>query len=55
MTNTPIDYRNSEFLREFENVRRKAGKQPLDASDLLVLACEEISRTYTREEVRYAT
>ena len=55
MTSIPADYRNTEFLAEFQKVKQKAGKQPLDDGDLLMLAGEEISRTYTREEVRYAT
>lgn len=54
MTNIPADYRNAEFLREFEKVRQKQGKQALDDGDMILLACEELSRSYTREEIRYA-
>jgi hypothetical protein len=50
----PCDPRDPEFLRRTEAVRQKSGRQLLDDNDLLLLACEEISRTFTREEIRYS-
>ncbi|MBD3393898.1 MAG: hypothetical protein GF418_17325 [Chitinivibrionales bacterium] len=34
-------------------VREKAGKEELSAGEMLVLACETLSRTYTHEEKGY--
>jgi hypothetical protein len=45
--------RDQAFLAEVEKVKRRIGERELDDRDLVVLACEEISRTYTREEKKY--
>jgi hypothetical protein len=47
------DPRDQAFLAEVEKVKRRIGERELDDHDLLVLACEELSRTYTREEKQY--
>jgi hypothetical protein len=54
MNITPNDPRDPEFLRQAEAVRQKFARQLLEDNDLLLLACEEISRTFTREEMRYS-
>jgi hypothetical protein len=49
----PSDPRDTEFLKAVDTVTRKMGKKPLDDDDLVLLACEEISRTVTHEEKDY--
>jgi hypothetical protein len=36
-----------------EKVKEKLGARPLTDEDILVLACAEIARTYSREEKGY--
>jgi hypothetical protein len=44
----------SETLQQAaENVKEKIGTRPLSDDEILVLACEEIARTYSREEKGY--
>lgn len=50
----PNDPRDPEFLRQTDTARHKSGRELLDDKDLLLLACEEILRTFTREEIRYS-
>jgi hypothetical protein len=47
------DTRDPEFLREIDKVKSTIGKSPLSDDELIFLACEEISRTYTHEEKKY--
>lgn len=54
-TQRPGDPRDAAFLREAESARERIGRGPLTDDDLIILACEEISRTCTREELRYRT
>jgi hypothetical protein len=49
----PSDPRDPVFLKSVDSVTRKMGKKPLDDDDLMLLACEEISRTVTHEEKNY--
>jgi hypothetical protein len=49
----PPDPRDPAFLESVDVVTRKMGKKPLDDDDLILLACEEISRTVTHEEKNY--
>jgi hypothetical protein len=51
--NQPNDTRDPEFLREIDKVKSAIGKRPLSDDELIVLAGEEISRTYTHEEKKY--
>jgi hypothetical protein len=45
---------SSETLRQaVEKVKEKLGVQPLSGDEILLLACEEIARTYGREEKGY--
>ena len=37
-----------------DKVKEKVGKKLLNDDDILVLACAEIARTYSREEKGYA-
>ena len=55
MNTIPNDPRDPEFLGLAEAATRKSGHVLLDDTDLLLLACEEISRTFTREEIGYAS
>jgi hypothetical protein len=45
--------RNPEFLKTVDRVKLAAGRTLLSDEQLLVLTCEEISRTYTHEEKNY--
>jgi hypothetical protein len=36
-----------------EKVKKRLGSSPLTDDDILVLACDEIARTYSREEKGY--
>ena len=47
------DPRDPVFLKSVDMVTRKMGKRQLDDDDLVLLACEEISRTVTHEEKNY--
>ena len=47
------DPRDQAFLHAVDLVTRKMGRQCLTDDDLLLLACEEISRTVTHEEKHY--
>lgn len=49
----PLDPRQADFLKEAEKVQLNIGRKPLSDEDLIILACEEISRTCTNEEKRY--
>jgi hypothetical protein len=49
----PADPRDPAFLKSVDAITRKMGKKPLDDDDLILLACEEISRTFTHEEKKY--
>jgi hypothetical protein len=49
----PSDPRDTEFLKAVDTVTRKMGKKLLTDDDLILLACEEISRTVTHEEKNY--
>jgi hypothetical protein len=49
----PPDPRDPVFLESVDVVTRKMGKKPLEDDDLVLLACEEISRTVTHEEKNY--
>ena len=42
-----------EFSDVIGTVRDKCGKVPLSREELLLLACDEISRTTTYEELRF--
>jgi hypothetical protein len=48
---TMID--QDDFLRTIETIEKKIGITLLSDNDLLVLACNEISKTYTRDEKDY--
>jgi hypothetical protein len=48
------DPRNREFLATVAAVREKIGKTLLGDDDLLVLLCDEISRTTTFGERNYS-
>lgn len=47
------DPRDAAFLLKVKNVQDRIGRELLTDDDLIVLATEEISRTYTREEKQY--
>jgi hypothetical protein len=51
--NTAVDPRDPAFLRLIKETKEQAGRVLLTDDNLLVLACEEISRTFTREEKHY--
>jgi len=42
------------FLQTIEAIEKKIGTTLLSDSDLLMLACYEISKSYTRDEKDYA-
>ena len=45
---------SSETLQQaIEKVKENMGKRPLSDDEILLLACEEIARTYGREEKGY--
>ncbi|NLG18699.1 MAG: hypothetical protein GX556_15325 [Fibrobacter sp.] len=48
------DSRSDDFIRVVEAVRKKEGNQLLTDDDLIILAAEEISRTFTHEEKNYS-
>ncbi|MCU0610091.1 MAG: hypothetical protein MUF22_10040 [Chitinispirillaceae bacterium] len=50
----PSDPPDFAFIRLVNETRQKIGRQQLDDNDLVILACEEISRTFTHEEKNYA-
>jgi hypothetical protein len=52
--NETQDLRDPAFLRELERINAKKGRKVLTDEELLFLACEEISRTRTREEIGYS-
>jgi hypothetical protein len=43
----------NEYQRALTRVEEKIGKTMLTDEDLLMLACREISKTYTRDEKNY--
>jgi hypothetical protein len=49
----PNDPRDAAFLQRVKKVQERIGRELLTDDDLIVLACEEISRTFTREEKQY--
>ncbi|MBN1128352.1 MAG: hypothetical protein JXA71_05165 [Chitinispirillaceae bacterium] len=49
----PVDPRDPVFLQSVDAVSRKMGKTLLQDHDLVLIACEEISRTVTHEEKNY--
>jgi hypothetical protein len=49
----PTDPRDPEFLKAVDIITRKMGKKLLSDDDIILLACEEISRTVTHEEKNY--
>ena len=53
MKREQADLRNPDFLRTVDKVKQAIGRRPLSDDELVALACEEISRTYTHEEKRY--
>lgn len=46
-------YEGTIFMETHE-IHLRQGKQPLTNDDILVLACAEIYKTYTREEKAYS-
>jgi hypothetical protein len=42
-----------DFQKTLARAREKTGKALLTDDDLLVLACREIAKTYTRDEKNY--
>ncbi len=46
--------RSDDFNKVVEEVRKKEGHQLLNDDDLIILAAEEISRTFTHEEKNYS-
>jgi hypothetical protein len=42
-----------DFLRTIEAIQKKIGTTLLSDNDLLMLACYEISKSYTRDEKNY--
>jgi hypothetical protein len=49
----PVDSRDPSFLEMVKKTRDRAGRELLNEEDLIVLATEEISRTFTRQEKQY--
>jgi len=49
----PSDLRDPLFLETVDKITRNMGKKSLDDDDIVLLACEEISRTVTHEEKNY--
>jgi hypothetical protein len=47
------DPRDPAFVREVAAIKETLGRRPLTEDELIVLACEEISRTYTHDEKSY--
>ena len=47
------DPRNPDFLTSVERVKEKIGRRQLEDDEMIVLAVEEISRTFTHEERGY--
>jgi hypothetical protein len=47
------DPRDPAFLREVAAIKAAIGRRPLSEDEMVVLACEEISRTYTHDEKSY--
>lgn len=45
---------DNDFKLNIENIRAKEGRMLLSDSDLIALAADEISRTYTYEEKQYS-
>ena len=48
------DIRDPQFLAWYKSVQQKKMKSELTDEDLLVCACEEISRSYTHQEKNYS-
>jgi hypothetical protein len=49
-----MDDRNPEFVDQSGRIREKCGTELLSDDELLLLACEEISRTTTYRELGYS-
>ena len=45
---------SEEFLREVARVKAKCGRVRLTRDDMLLLACDELRKTYTHAERGYA-
>lgn len=54
MTNEKPQQTNEELSRVVKQIAEKSGKVLLTSDEILVLACGEIIRTYTRDEKGYA-
>jgi hypothetical protein len=51
---TNVSLNNENVLKNAVNaVRKKSGKILLNDKDVLLLACSEIAKTYTRDEKNY--
>jgi hypothetical protein len=44
----------NDFERTIEGIEKKTGKTLLSEADLLMLACHELAKTFTRDEKDYA-
>lgn len=51
--NPPADPRDPAFLKIVSQTQSRIGREVLSDEDLIVLAGEDISRTWTREERHY--
>jgi len=49
----PFEKQNTTIDEEYRKSMAKSGKQPLSDMDLLIITCEEISRTFTFQEKGY--
>lgn len=51
---TPVDHQVMSFEGVVGTVKDRFGKTLLSDDDLAILTCEEIARTYTRDEKNYS-